>query len=286
MLRYLFRSLNILNCLLALAVSAALNVAVIPLLDPVPRVSLPPVQETTLPSAELKTPPRSFPAADYAVVSDKNLFHPERKIPSEKQPEKTVPKPDVYLHGTLITEDGSIAFIEDRKAPYSTPGRGKRQTVLKKGDVLSGYTLGEIAANRIVFFKGEDRVVVMLDDRAKKRAEPPAAPASLRSSAAGMPPVQPMAASPSPAAPASAPVAGAPTAAVAVPPPRSSPQPAFSASSPPTPRSTPSLGQETPSRPGIGASGVWPPTQETVGQTQQKILEGRKMRMEQIKQAQ
>ncbi len=292
MLRYLFLSLNIVNGLLALALAAFLNLAVLPLLDPVPRISLPAVTGTTLPTAEQKPAARPLPAADYAVVSDKNLFHPERKIPPEKQPEKTVPKPDVYLYGTLIAGDGSMAFVEDKRAPYSTPGRGKRQTVLKKGDVLSGYTLGEIAANRIVFFKGEDKVVVMLEDREKKRTEAPAA-ASPRGATAGMPPAPPTGAFPSPAASVSAPAAGAPLPAAVAPSPQSSPQPFVSAAplktpSPamPAPRSAPALGQDTPSRPGIGASGTWPPTQDTVGQTQQRIQEGRKMRSEQIKQAQ
>ncbi len=74
------------------------------------------------------------------MISEQNLFHPERKIPPEKQQEKAVPKPDLFLYGTLITNDASYAFVEDKKAPYSTAGRGKRQTTLKKGDIWVGMS--------------------------------------------------------------------------------------------------------------------------------------------------
>ena len=141
MVRYFFLSLNVLNSLLALAVAAVAYFAVIPLLNPVARISLPAVKGTVTSSGEQTTPSQRVPVTDYAVISDKNLFRPERKMPLETQPGKAVPKPDVVLYGTLIGDDASYAFIEDKKAPYSTPGRGKRQVTLKKGDHLSGYTL-------------------------------------------------------------------------------------------------------------------------------------------------
>ncbi len=133
------------------------------------------------------------------------------------------------LYGTLIADDASLAFIEDKKAPYSTPGRGKRQTTLKKGDHLSGYIVSEIAADRIVLIKGDEKVVVMLDDKGKKRAdESPAAPATARTTAVGItsssscrlhPPRQsirlPVAPSSSQAMPSSAPAAVSPGAGIA-----------------------------------------------------------------------
>jgi hypothetical protein len=155
---------------------------------------------------------------DYAMISDKNLFHPERKIPLEKQPEKVAPKPDVFLYGTLIADDASYAFIEDKKAPYSTPGRGKRQITLKKGDHLGGYTLSEIEATRIVLVKGEERVVVMLDDREKRRtSETPAAPATTRTAAGGITPSLPSMPSSPQAGPSSVPAAASPRPGIAPP---------------------------------------------------------------------
>jgi hypothetical protein len=208
MVRYFFLSLNILNGLLALAVAAVAYYVVIPALDPIARISLPPVKASIVTPGETAAPSQNLPAADYAVISEQNLFHPERKIPPEKQPEKVIPKPEVFLYGTLITSDASYAFVEDKKAPYSTEGRGKRQMVLKKGDLLSGYVLKEIEANRIVLVKGEEKLVVMLDDKGKKRSdESPAAPGTARAASGGSPiPMQPGASSfpqtaPSPAPP-------------------------------------------------------------------------------------
>ena len=171
-LRYFLLSMNILNGLLAAAVAMVVYFVVIPFLNPGVR-SLPPAKKTAALSAlsgEKTAPPQSSSPVDYAVISEQNLFHPERKIPLEKQPEKVVPRPEVFLYGTMIMDDKSFAFIEDKKAPYSTPGRSKRQITLKKGDSLNGYTLREIEANRIVFVKGEDKLVVTLDDRGKKRS--------------------------------------------------------------------------------------------------------------------
>jgi len=114
------------------------------------------------------------------LISDQNIFHPERKIPPEKKAEKAVPRPEVILYGTLITEQESIAFVEDKKAPRTTPGRGKRQTALHKGESLSGYILKEITANSIVLARGEERIVVLLDEGEKRKSEashlPSAAP--------------------------------------------------------------------------------------------------------------
>ena len=225
MVRYVFLSLNVLNGLLALAVAAVVHFAVIPLLNPVARISLPAVKETAASSGEQKAPSHRFPVTDYTVISDKNLFHPERKIPLEKQTEKAATKPDVFLYGTLITDDTSYAFIEDKKAPYSTPGRGKRQITLKKGDHVSGYTLSEIETNRIVLVKGEDKVVVILDESEKKRTgDVPAMPATARIATGGIAPSPPTAPSSPRAMQPSLPAAASPVPGIASPASRPPPQ--------------------------------------------------------------
>ena len=63
--------------------------------------------------------------------------------------------------------------------PQSTPGRGKRQTTLKKGDTLSGFTLKEIEKDKIVMVRGEDSIVVHLtgSSKSKTRAGTSAQPA-------------------------------------------------------------------------------------------------------------
>ena len=101
---------------------------------------------------------------DYVVVADENLFHPERRIPPEKKAEAVLPKPEFVLFGTLIAPNLSIAYMEDKKAPVTTPGRGNRQTTLKKGELLSGFTLKEIMKDKVVMARGEETIQVSLEN--------------------------------------------------------------------------------------------------------------------------
>jgi len=112
----------------------------------------------------------------YGVVSEENLFHPERTIPVEKKAEQPLPKPDFVLYGTLITDNLAIAYLEDRKAPRSTSGRGKRQVALRKGESLSGFALKEIEAGQIIMARGDEKIVVPIIDPAHPRESTATAP--------------------------------------------------------------------------------------------------------------
>jgi hypothetical protein len=169
-MKYLLQSVNVLNGLLAAAVATVAYFTVIPFLNLDIQMSPPAAKETADRPGEKAVLPQNYSPADYAIISEQNLFHPERKIPPEKKDERAIPRPEVVLYGTLITDEMSVAFVEDKKAPYSTPGRGKRQVSLKKGDNLNGYILREIEATRIVLVKGEDKIVVMLNEGEKRKA--------------------------------------------------------------------------------------------------------------------
>lgn len=191
-LHYIAKSVNVLNGLLLLAVAAAAYETVVPYLDLKIRPTLPSAGKAVMAPPALPLSPPAPTLHDYAALSEQNLFHPQRRIPQEKIDEKAlqaaaIPKPELTLYGTLIAEDLSIAYVEDKKAPFSTPGRGQRQRQLKKGDVVGGFVLKEIEADRIVLVKGEERLVVLLDQKDKKRsgeasatAAAPAAPAGLQ----------------------------------------------------------------------------------------------------------
>lgn len=99
---------------------------------------------------------------DYMMIADRNLFHPERKIPSERKIDVISSRPEFVLFGTLITSDLSIAYIEDKKAPVSTAGRGQRQTTLMKGQSLSGFLLKEVMTDRVVMARGQEIITVSL----------------------------------------------------------------------------------------------------------------------------
>jgi len=106
---------------------------------------------------------------DYMIISEENLFHPERKIPVEKKVEQPLPKPEFVLYGTLVSENISIAYLEDLKAPRNTPGRGKRIIPLRKGQTLSGFKLEEIETDRIVMTRGEEKIIVPINDPSRPK---------------------------------------------------------------------------------------------------------------------
>lgn len=165
---YILQSVNVLNSLLIAVITLAVYFIMIPVSDFDAKL-ISPVKDTVAVPLEKHSLSEKIQASDYALIGDQNIFHPERKIPPEKKEEKTVPRPEVILYGTLITQQESVAFIEDKKTPRTTPGRGKRQTALHKGDILSGYILAEITPDSVVLTKGEERIVVRLEEGEKRK---------------------------------------------------------------------------------------------------------------------
>ena len=170
-IRYLYGSVNILNVALLTLIAATLIFAVVPLIRMKMKFTVPAAKTKAVSTVEA-TPatPRTPPSPlDYVMIGDNNLFHPERRIPPEKKAEKALPKPELVLYGTIIHDGVGLAYIEDKKAPKTTPGRGNRQQVIKKGDVLSGFVLKEIESDKIVLTRGEEVMTVHLSDEGKRR---------------------------------------------------------------------------------------------------------------------
>src|SRR4030042_6877501 len=133
----LLKNINVLNIILLVAAILLADYVVLPLLNV--QVKYIPTIPKKISSEKEGKPAQSQTAnpADYTIIADQNLFHPERKIPTEKKDENSLPKPEFVLYGTLITDNISLAYLEDLKAPFSSPGRGNRQTALRRGDTLS-----------------------------------------------------------------------------------------------------------------------------------------------------
>ena len=224
--RWLISNFTLLNVLLAVLLLCAVIYGAWPFFGPAIDVAPAAVAESASAPAEAATVVPAHSPVDFAVVAEQNLFHPERRLPQGK--DQALSRPDVVLYGTLITGETSIAYVEDRKSPQSSPGRGKRQVALKKGSQLSGYVLPEVYAERIVLVKGDDRIVVGLsDDRNKRQAAGAAAPAAPAPPAAAPAAQTPKAPAAAPAA-SSAPAPGGPLMTpvyIPRPPPRSRPLP-------------------------------------------------------------
>jgi hypothetical protein len=168
-LKYVLKSINLLNLLLIAVVASLAAYVLLPLLNMKVSYKPPVVNETPVVQEEKPAPAQSPPFSDYMVVAEQNLFHPERKIPPETKDQKALPKPEIFLYGTLLTDNMRLAYIEDKKSPQSSPGRGKRQTVVKQGDVISGFVLKDVETDRIVLVRGEEQMVVFLNDAQKPR---------------------------------------------------------------------------------------------------------------------
>jgi len=215
--RRLLGNLSVINVILVVVLVLFLSYAVFPTFGKTVRIRVPvpkkqPVAVPAQKPEEAKTPS----PADYVVIADQNLFHPERKIPVEKKDAAApVPKPEFVLYGTLMTDDLHVAYMEDKKAPQNSPSRGKRQIPVKLGESLSGFALKEIDTNKVVMVRGEEKIDVYLNDATMPKDRGGVAPATaaagpMPSGAAQLPP-RPLAstAAPVPRGPAQRPNAPA-----------------------------------------------------------------------------
>lgn len=167
--REILKNINLLNALLAAVLAAFSAYMLFPLLNIKSDYTLPAAKKTVEKTEEKAAAFQSPSIAEYTLIAEQNPFHPDRKIPVEKTADAPLPKPDFVLYGTMITDSVSIAYIEDMKAPSSTPGRGKRQTALKKGDTMAGFTLKDIETDKIVMARGEEQLIVHLNDPQKPK---------------------------------------------------------------------------------------------------------------------
>jgi hypothetical protein len=170
MLKILATNTNVLNVLLLGFITAALWLTLFPFSSAKVAHTVAPPQESAAAPAQETTAPQIPSLSEFMEVADRNLFHPERRVP-EKKEQKELPRPDLVLYGTLMDGGLSYAYVEDKKSPHSTPGRGKRQLVLKKGDSVGGFILKEIQANQILLVRGDESMRVYLDDGKKVRGE-------------------------------------------------------------------------------------------------------------------
>jgi type II secretory pathway component PulC len=169
MQRYL-RHLNVLNALLSVALLCVIILFLVPALsDDEPAVSTARVVQAAASSdyaqegSDEEQPPSPLL---FSSVGEQNLFHPERIIPVEKP--APPPKPELVLYGTLITDEASLAYVEDKKNPRQTPGRGKRVSIMKKGESIGGFVLKEIGPDRIVLMRGDESMTVLLSEARSK----------------------------------------------------------------------------------------------------------------------
>jgi len=182
--RYLLGNINLINIMLTGVLIFLVNM-ILPLLYPNMQYYFPETgkHKEIVSVSDNKPDKEKTPSPlDYVVIAEQNLFHPERKIPVEVKEAQPLPKPDFVLYGTMISNDINIAYMEDKKSSYSTPGRGNRQRALKPGQSISGYSLSQVYDDKVVMVRGDDRIEVMVTEgRSKNRTkQKPATPPAQR----------------------------------------------------------------------------------------------------------
>jgi len=170
--RYMLRQINLINLLLTGGLAFFIYM-LFSLVNAAFEFSLPTAKlpDAAISEEGVKAAESALPSPDdYMIVTEENLFHPDRKIVASAKDGVPLVRPDFVLYGTMITDDANIAFLDDLKEPYATMGRGKRQKVLRLGETLSGYTLSEIYHDMVVMDRDHDRFEVKITDRQNKRS--------------------------------------------------------------------------------------------------------------------
>ena len=117
--------------------------------------------------AALKEP---MPIGSYILISEKNIFSPERKdfpiTPLEQT--KTNVRPQVILYGVTIAGDFQAASLVNPGRPLK---KGERKTItVKIGGEIGKYKLAKILPDRIAMENNRDTFEVLLyDPRNRKR---------------------------------------------------------------------------------------------------------------------
>jgi len=110
--------------------------------------------------------------ASTIAISEKNIFHPDRREFSITTPEQSKPmsRPQIILYGITITKDYQAASLVHPGRPLQ---KGEREMItLKIGEKVGEYKLAKILPDRITMESGDDSFDVLLYDTSapKKRA--------------------------------------------------------------------------------------------------------------------
>ena len=187
---YLLKNCSLLNLILLVAVIVLACHIVPPLLHVQSRIAPPKgAKPAAEPHRHLATDSNPVPV-DFRIITEQNLFHPSRKAVEETGNEQPLPMPDIVLYGTLIMNDLTAAYVQDRKSTSSTRGRENRQRLLKKGDMISGFVLREVGEDWIALVRGDERMIVFLNEKKNRKAgEAALQAADSRRTAAAVPPL-------------------------------------------------------------------------------------------------
>lgn len=113
-------------------------------------------------------------AADpYAVITEKNLFRPDRKEwviekLDTKMMDKKVDAGNLQLYGTIIIGERKGALIQDKKANKND----KKSDLYSLGDYIGGYVLSAVEEKSVVLDYYGEKVTLYLHEGKETSKEP------------------------------------------------------------------------------------------------------------------
>jgi hypothetical protein len=124
------------------------------------------LQEKPLP---MSLTAKVYNPAEFSVIPEKNLFS-ETRVKEDKVENSAPPEPPPLAQKPILT--GITITDTERKASIIDPTaaadqRNRRGMIRKIGDVYQGYTITEIAADRIVLESGTRKEVIPLREGSK-----------------------------------------------------------------------------------------------------------------------
>jgi len=116
--------------------------------------------------------------AQFRLISDKNIFSPDRKefpIPLLSEVKKPPVRPNVTLFGVVIGEGFQSAVITN---PTRRADKGERETMtVKEGQKVGEYKVAKVLPDRITLESPGDSFDVLLYDPTKQKKRPVVSPA-------------------------------------------------------------------------------------------------------------
>ena len=110
----------------------------------------------------------AFAADSYAVISEKNLFRPDRtewvieKPADSKMVDKKVDPDKLELFGTIIVGDKRSALIHEKKPKKK--GKAKGNEIYSLGDYIGGYVVSAIDEKKVELDYYGDKLTLYLHE--------------------------------------------------------------------------------------------------------------------------
>jgi hypothetical protein len=111
---------------------------------------------------------KASPEETYGVVSEKNLFSPDRSDPLAPEPGRPrLSEKMIFLYGIVTLEGRQQALVTDPEPASKAAGTKPGEKWVRVGDRIGNFSVAEIGRDRIVLKNGAERYDVLLYDENK-----------------------------------------------------------------------------------------------------------------------